>query len=130
VDAEGAAASDHAFDRDAAVVDLGDVLDFRETEAGPAQAAPPSLFDAVEALEEPRQVFAPSLISRSCPLMRRDTYRPITAARTAMTVALIAMLPQKDAREPLTHSSGTDVRVKVVRRPSSVARRVSPYLIA
>ena len=39
MDAEGAAASEHAVDRDAAAVDLGDVLDDRETEAGPAEVA-------------------------------------------------------------------------------------------
>src|SRR5665647_2905485 len=58
MDAEGATASEYAVDRDAAAVDLGDVLDDREAEASPAEVAAASLVDAVEALEEPRQVLA------------------------------------------------------------------------
>ena len=37
---------------------LGDVLDDREAEAGAAEVAAARLVDAVEALEEPRQVLA------------------------------------------------------------------------
>ena len=58
VDAEGAAPAEAAVDGDAAAVGLGDVLDDGEAEAGAAELAAARLVDAVEALEEPRQVLA------------------------------------------------------------------------
>ena len=49
---------DGAVHRDAAAVRLGDVLDDGQTQARAAQIAAAGLVDAVEPLEEPRQVLA------------------------------------------------------------------------
>ena len=47
-----------AFDRDVAVVGLDDVLDDGQAQAGAAQLAAAGPVDAVESLEDPRQVLA------------------------------------------------------------------------
>ena len=68
---------------------------------------------------------APTLIWRICPLMRRETYRPMSAAITATTTALAAMLPYRVARASLTRVRATAVRMTVVTRPSSSAGKAT-----
>ena len=48
--------ADDALDGDPAAVDLRDVLDDRQPQPGAAQVAAARLVDAVEPLEQPRQV--------------------------------------------------------------------------
>ena len=62
---------------------------------------------------------APALIARIWPLMRRETQKPMRAAITATTRALMAMLPYRTPRASFMRVSGMAVRRTVVMRPSS-----------
>ncbi len=57
VDRKGAALAERAVDGDAAVVGLHDVLDDRESQAGASQLSAAGPVDAIEAFEDPREVF-------------------------------------------------------------------------
>ena len=57
VDGEGAALSGAAFDGHVSAVDLGDVLDDGQSQAGAAELATAALVDDVEPFENPPEVF-------------------------------------------------------------------------
>ncbi len=53
---EGASFAGDAFDRDISAVDLGDVLDDGQTQAGPAELAAAAFVHHVESFKDPRKM--------------------------------------------------------------------------